>query len=288
MSVLPEIADMQLLGAIAETGSIGAAAGQLHVAQPSASQRLAVLERRLGVRLVDRDTTGATLTGAGSALLDRAARALELIEQGVAAARSPAGSHLSVGTIGSLAPAVFTALVDLLPDTAVREVTNHGAVLAQSVADGALDACIIGLSPAASPARGARRVRLGSDELILLQPVGVPAGAGSNRVRDARVCVATYANDAEDVAAGLARAGARPRVCNGTLTAMSMARAQRWLAVVPRSTALPDLREGERLLSLRIRIRVPLWLLTRGGATDPLVERSAALADRLGLVREPA
>src|ERR1700733_2555766 len=99
MTVLPEVADVQLVDAIAETGAIGAAAAQLHVSQPSASQRLAVLERRLGIVLFERDTTGARLTDAGAAFLGRARRALALLEEAVVSARSPLGRHLAVGTI---------------------------------------------------------------------------------------------------------------------------------------------------------------------------------------------
>lgn len=283
MSVLPEVADVALVRAIAETGSIGAAAAQLHVAQPSASQRLGVLERRLGVRLVDRDTTGAQLTEAGVAFLDKASRGLALLEEAVAAAQAPTGRHLSVGTIGSLAPAVFTALLGLLPGTRVREVTNHGAVLAQAVADGALDACVIGLPSAAAPARGATRILLGIDDLVLVQPAGAALGSGSNHVRGVDVTVASYSNDADAIAARLARLGAIPRVCNGTLTALAMARQLGALAAVPRSTALPDVRQGERIRSMRIRVPVQVWQLTRGAAADELVARAAELGAALGL-----
>lgn len=149
--LLPEIADVRLVDAIATTGSIGSAAASLRVSQPSASQRLAFLERRLGVRLVERDTRGALLTPAGDAFLERARRALALLDEAVVSAQSPLGQVLSVGTIGSLAPAVFAALLTVLPDVQVREVTNHGAVLARAVADGALDACVIGLDPRPLP-----------------------------------------------------------------------------------------------------------------------------------------
>jgi DNA-binding transcriptional LysR family regulator len=283
MTVLPDVADVRLLDSIAVTGSIGAAAAELHVAQPSASQRLAVLERRLGISLVERDTTGARLTPAGEAFLAPARRALALLEESVVNARSPLGLHLSVGTIGSLAPTVFPALLAVLPDVEVHEVTNHGAVLARSVADGALDACVIGLDPAASPARGANRTRLGTDRLVLVQPSGALLGRGQGRYAGATVVVATYSNDAAQVAERLARSGATTRVSNGTLTALAIARQQGWLAAVPRTTALPLLLDHERLWPLRFKLEAPIWLITRGRPADVLVERSAELAERIGL-----
>src|SRR6478735_3708713 len=99
------LVDLDLVAAIAETRSIGAAATRLHMTQPSASQRLAVLERRVGVLLVERDTTGARLTPAGELFAEHGRRALELVAEAVAGARAPRGLRLRVGTIGSLAPA---------------------------------------------------------------------------------------------------------------------------------------------------------------------------------------
>ncbi|HEY5785932.1 MAG TPA: LysR family transcriptional regulator [Microlunatus sp.] len=60
--------DLRLVAAVARLGSLGAAARELLVSQPSASQRLAALERRCGLRLFDRDNSGARPTAAGSAM----------------------------------------------------------------------------------------------------------------------------------------------------------------------------------------------------------------------------
>jgi DNA-binding transcriptional LysR family regulator len=283
MAALPDVMDLRLVDAIAQTGAIGSAAAQLHLSQPSASQRLAVLERRLGTVLFDRDTTGARLTDEGQAFLAPARRALLLLEEAVSASRSPSGRHLAVGTIGSLAPAVFPALLTVVPDAQVREVTDHGAVLATAVADGAIDACVIGLAPAASPARGATRVRLGVDRLVLVQPAGAELGSGPNHTSGATVLVATYSNDASRVAERLARSGATPRLSNGTLTALAMARQQGWLAAVPRTTALPQLRDAERMWPLRISLEAPIWLLTRGPRAEVLAQQSRRLARQIGL-----
>jgi DNA-binding transcriptional LysR family regulator len=283
MDAMPDVMDLRLVDAIAETGAIGSAAAQLHMSQPSASQRLAVLERRLGTVLFERDTTGARLTHEGESFLVPARRALLLLEEAVSAARTPYGQHLAVGTIGSLAPAVFPALLTVVPDAQVREVTDHGAVLATAVADGAIDACVIGLAPAASPARGATRVRLGVDRLVLVQPVGAELGSGPNHTSGATVLVATYSNDASRVAERLARSGATTRISNGTLTALAIARQQGWLAAVPRTTALPQLREGERTWPLRITLEAPIWLLTRGPRAAAVARHPGRLARQLGL-----
>src|SRR6187402_1124308 len=123
MTDVVALADVRLVLAIEDTGSIGGAATLLHVTQPSASQRLAVLERRVGVLLVERDTTGARLTPAGELFAEHGRRALELVEEAVAGARAPRGLRLRVGTIGSLAPAVFPALQRVVPDHVIDHAT---------------------------------------------------------------------------------------------------------------------------------------------------------------------
>ena len=63
----PDLVALELLVSVAETGSIRQAALRHHVSQPAASVRIRGLEAALGLRLVDRHTTGATLTPDGGA-----------------------------------------------------------------------------------------------------------------------------------------------------------------------------------------------------------------------------
>src|SRR3954468_18204449 len=178
MSDAASLDDIRLELAIGETGSIGGAAGLPHASHPSASQRLSVLERRIGVGLVERDTTGARLTPAGELFAERGRRAVDLVDEAVASARSPEGMRLRVGTIGSLAPVVFPALQRVLPDHLVEYGTDHGRHLALSVSDGVLDAAVMGVGSTESPAPGVRRTLLGRDPVVLM---GEPPPSGSRR-----------------------------------------------------------------------------------------------------------
>jgi DNA-binding transcriptional LysR family regulator len=282
MAETASLDDVRLVVAIDELGSIGAAATRLHMTQPSASQRLAVLERRVGVALVERDTTGARLTPAGELFVEHGMRALDLVDEAVASARSPQGLRLRVGTIGSLAPAVFPALQRELPDHEVQHATSHGFQLAQAVADGSMDAAVMGVGAAEAPAPGVRRTPLGRDPIVLVGR-GFTKRSGRRPLADQVVVVATYAHDYPVVAAKVARLGAEARDAASTATAVALARQEGWLAAVPRTTlASLDLLD-EEVKGVRLNLDVPIWLVTRGSRSAVLVDRARGLGSRMGL-----
>lgn len=69
--------DIRLFLAIAETGSLSAAARHTRLGQPTLSRRLAQLEERLGYPLFRRSALGAVLTPAGEKLVEPAQRMAE-------------------------------------------------------------------------------------------------------------------------------------------------------------------------------------------------------------------
>ena len=69
--------DIRLFLAIAETGSLSAAARRLRLGQPTMSRRLALLEDRLGYPIFRRSAQGARLTSAGEKLVEPAQRMAE-------------------------------------------------------------------------------------------------------------------------------------------------------------------------------------------------------------------
>ncbi|MEV6275480.1 LysR substrate-binding domain-containing protein [Nocardia sp. NPDC051832] len=68
----PDLEVLDLLVSVAELGSLGAAARRHGITQPAASMRIAALERRLSLRLLDRGPTGSVLTEPGRAVVDHA------------------------------------------------------------------------------------------------------------------------------------------------------------------------------------------------------------------------
>lgn len=70
-------ADLELVLAIRDQGSLSAAAGALELAAPAVTKRLAALEARLGHRLFQRSTRRVTVTPEGEAVCAHAAQLIE-------------------------------------------------------------------------------------------------------------------------------------------------------------------------------------------------------------------
>lgn len=95
----PDLSVLELLVAVAELGSMGAAAGRLGLTQPSASRALARLERRCGLTLLERTPRGSQLTPQGALLVGWAREVLDAAERftlSTAALRSSRESELNV------------------------------------------------------------------------------------------------------------------------------------------------------------------------------------------------
>lgn len=109
---LPDLEGMALFVRVAESGSLSAAGRALGLPKATVSRRIAKLERRLGTQLLRRSTRALSLTGAGQALLDRAA---PLVADAVAAEREIlAASGTPAGLLRVTAPVAFGQAV-LLP-----------------------------------------------------------------------------------------------------------------------------------------------------------------------------
>ncbi|KAA9166052.1 LysR family transcriptional regulator [Amycolatopsis acidicola] len=98
-SKMPQLADLDLLLSVERYGSVGKAAQAHSLSQPAASIRISAMERRLGLRLLDRSPAGSKLTEDGEMLAKYARNVMqaarELLEFG-SGARSSEAKRLRV------------------------------------------------------------------------------------------------------------------------------------------------------------------------------------------------
>src|SRR5260221_14299886 len=104
-----EVRELRAFTAVAEEGSVSAAARRLHLSQSALSQTVQSLERQLGVQLLRRSSTGVTATEAGRMLL-REARALISHHDRVVAAVAGEGGASPRARRGGGAPGVAPGL----------------------------------------------------------------------------------------------------------------------------------------------------------------------------------
>jgi DNA-binding transcriptional LysR family regulator len=190
-----EVRHLRSLLAIADHGTITAAARELHISQPALSRTLAQLERSVAVQLVDRSTHHLTLTPAGRQLISTARRVVHDFDDAVSSV-SAAVPALRFGhnwSSATHAAAIVRAWRDAYPDRPIRSRRGDermGGVLAGhvdvalvrgSVADPGLASKVIDTEPrvAALPAdhrlAGAIEVSLADlahETLIVSSPTG--------------------------------------------------------------------------------------------------------------------
>ena len=76
-----ELRQIRSFLSIAETLHFGRTAELIHISQPALSLQIRALEEEVGVRLFERNRRKTTLTAAGVAFRDEAARALSQLDQ---------------------------------------------------------------------------------------------------------------------------------------------------------------------------------------------------------------
>jgi DNA-binding transcriptional LysR family regulator len=167
----PDLASLDLLLSVAELGSVGRAAAAHGVSQPSASARLARLERRVGVPLLVRTPRGSALTPAGEAVLAWARGVVEsarALTDGVLTLRADRTARLHV-------TASLTVAEYLMPPwlLAMRR-RNPGLEIAVTV-ENSHDVCA--------------RVRAGDADLGFVEMPDVPAGLSAQQVGTDRLAL---------------------------------------------------------------------------------------------------
>ncbi|WP_102944972.1 LysR family transcriptional regulator [Stenotrophomonas sp. VV52] len=133
---------LAIFHAIAETGSISAAALRVHVSQPALSRELKVFEARLGVVLFERQSRGMRMTEPGKVLHTYSTRLFAVADSAQAAMRDFADARagqLSIGasnTIGTyVLPRYIAEFRKAFPQVGISLFVGNTEQVAQGVAD---------------------------------------------------------------------------------------------------------------------------------------------------------
>jgi molybdate transport repressor ModE-like protein len=76
-----DVRRLRVLREVISSGSFSAAAESLHLSQSAVSQQIAVLEREVGMPLLERTTDGPKLTAAGEALMEHGDAVIARLEE---------------------------------------------------------------------------------------------------------------------------------------------------------------------------------------------------------------
>ena len=197
---VPELRALELLSAVARTGSLGSAAAELGISQQAASSRLRTMEALVGESLVVRTRRGSGLTTTGELVVQWAARVLEAAEEldaGIAALRSDRRGHLAVAASLTIAEHLLPGWLVAVraeqqqlgqPPTDITMTATNSERVAALVASGEVDLGFVE-GPTAPP--GLQHRLVGTDELVVVVGPTHPWALRSRRRVTASTLAAT-------------------------------------------------------------------------------------------------
>jgi DNA-binding transcriptional LysR family regulator len=178
---MADLATLDLLVSVAELGSVGRAAEAHRMSQPSASVRLARLERQFGVELLVRTHRGTTLTPAGEAIVTWAHGVVDAagaLADGVTSLR--AGQQARLRVAASLTIAEFLLPGWLLtvrrrhPELDISASVTNSAEVCATVRAGRAD---VGFVESPDLPQDLTRRKIGDDRLALVVAARYPLAA---------------------------------------------------------------------------------------------------------------
>lgn len=264
-SAPPGLQQLRYFATVIDEGSFTRAAKRLSISQPALSRQIALLERQLGARLLERTSSRVLLTVAGRAVLPEARAALASAQRAVHAAQEVArleAGVLEIGTFPTLATGTLLPAIrrwhKLFPMVVLRlhEFRQRGA-MHEAVRSGAVDFAV-GTPPLDWP--GPQR-RVQWNELVVMLPPRDPLFGRSGPVQLAELAKRNWvlyerAYGLSDIVnAACLEAGFRP---NGAIET-SQAEAAAHLAAAGLGPALvPAANVPRELVSLSRRLATPV------------------------------
>lgn len=173
-----EFSTLEIFVAAVEGKSLSKAAEKASLVTSAASKRISELERRLGVRLLERHGRGVSPTPAGEVLYQQAKAILRQVTQARASLAAFSASGVpqirlvaNSSTVQQFLPREISAFARVSPGARVDLTEAFSYDVARLVADGEAD---IGLYHAAHPAPGVTSMPYRSDLEALVVPLGHP------------------------------------------------------------------------------------------------------------------
>ena len=142
------IRHLRIFTAVAEAGSMSAAAKALFVSQPSVSQAIGELEKEFGVRLFERLSQKLYLTGEGELMLSYSRHILDYISQlEQAMGQAAKGPTLRIGCSVTVGTCLINDLLDILeqrmPELETRVVAANSSQIEQAILNNQVDLGIV-------------------------------------------------------------------------------------------------------------------------------------------------
>ncbi|WP_159501809.1 LysR family transcriptional regulator [Microbacterium sp. 18062] len=142
-----DIIQLRTFVAIDECGGFGRAASALHMSQPTVSQHVRSLEKRLQQQLVQREGRRAGFTLAGERLLAEARRILAVHDEALARLDATRSRTIVVGSTETAAeqilPELLSTLRDAYPDRQVQFHIDRSTQMTEAVTRGTIDLAIV-------------------------------------------------------------------------------------------------------------------------------------------------
>ena len=177
MPPTPDLNELRAFCVAADLGTLGRAAVRLHVSQPSLSKRLAALEAKVGVQLLERSPRGVELTPAGRRLYRHAQSLLEAADEvgEVMAGIRHTAAVIRLAASHSVTEAFLAAMLsssDARRPSAVELVNANSQVVRALVADGRADLGVAASRPDHTPNPSIRESEIVDDEIVCAVPPG--------------------------------------------------------------------------------------------------------------------
>ncbi len=292
-----DVRRLRVLRALADHGTVAAAAQALHLTPSAVSQQLAALEREVGQPVAERRGRGLVLTGAADVLLDHAHALFAQLERAEADVAAHGRGELGTVAVGAFPTALAAiaapaaeALAAAQPRLGLELLDVESPHCFAALASEAIDVAI-SMQSATAPAPGdprfARRPLL-DDPLEAVLPAGHPL-AGRSAIALEALADETWVGPSpgtsclEVTLAGCAGAGFTPRLVHRTndfTTLMTFVAAGLGVALVPR-LAQGQVPDGVAVVTLggTPPARRVFAATRRGSEARPTV---AAVLDALG------